>query len=160
MIYNESTNSVASYDAYYDFPDLINDHEEKDEGDYVVEWGSNCKKTTTFLPFEISTPEKRKPGHKQSEPGVYDELDYKLSPRIESNSSASDILTNKLECFKILKKTKIFVVSIIVIVVTAAIAVGVIFHHQSRCQFVYECLIQKITYFFSINFYNEYVFMD
>ena len=157
MIYNESTNSVASYDAYYDFPDLINDHEEKDEGDYVV----NCKKTTTFLPFEISTPEKRKPGHKQSEPGVYDELDYKLSPRIESNSSASNIVTNKLECFKILKKTKIFVVSIIVIVVTAAIAVGVIFHHQSRCQFVYECLIQKITvYFFSTNFYNEYVFMD
>lgn len=148
MIYKKSTSSVASYDAYYDFPDVINDYEEIDEGEYVLEHD----KTTTFLPFESSTPGNGKPGHKLSEPGVYDYLDYELSPRIEGSSSASNIIANKLECLKNLKRTKIFVFSIIAILITAAIAIGVVFHHQSRYQFfVIDYLIQKMT-LFSINF--------
>ena len=122
------TNVSEDSDAYYDLPDVTNVTEEIDQGEYVTE----LKNTTTFLPYEILVSENRKPGHKQSESGVYDELDYELSPRIEGSSSASTIRNNKLECLKNVKKTKVYVISIVVIILTVAIAIGIVFHSQSR----------------------------
>ena len=113
-------------DAYYDLPEDVHEIEEIDSddfdpGEYVLE----IKKTKDSKKIGISTPEKRKPSHKPTIPGVYDDLyDYDTSPRTSEVSQNKSLLIEKHGCSK---QMKIFVGSVIGICAIGAIAIGVIF---------------------------------
>ena len=133
MISKISTN--PTYDAYYDLPEDIQTNEEIDSddfdpGEYVLE----IKKTKDSKKVEISNPEKRKPGHKPTIPGIYDDLyDYDTSPQTSVVNPNKSLLKKKHGCSK---QMKIFIGSVIGICAVGAIAAGVIFSLQGSFIFL------------------------
>ena len=124
-----------TYDAYYDLPEDIHESEEIDSdefdpGEYVLE----MRRTKDLKKIGISKPEKRKPGHRPTISGVYDDLyDYDTSPRTSEVSPNKSLMIEKYGCSK---QMKIFVGSVIGICAIGAIAVGVIFYLQGSFIFL------------------------
>ena len=124
-----------TYDAYYEMPENIHENEEIDSdefdpGEYVLD----LKNTKDSKKVEISNPEERKPGHKPTIPGVYDDLyDYDTSPETSVANPNKSVLKEKYACSK---RMKIFTGSVIGICAIGAIAVGVIFSIQGRLTFL------------------------
>ena len=123
MISNSSTDPTTC-DAYYDLPEVVNENEEvsaddSDQGEYVLE-----KKTATVpVEVEISTPEQTKPGHRPTLEGVYDNLyDDGESHEISIDNPDKDNLKDNKGCSK---QRKIFIASIIGVVVLGAISAGI-----------------------------------
>ena len=120
-----------TYDAYYDLPKDIHEGKEIDSydfdpGEYVLE----IRKTKDSKKVEISNPEERKPSHKPTIPGIYDDLyDYDTSPQTLVVNPNKSLVKEKYGCSK---QMKIFIGSIIGICAVGAIAVGVIFSLQGR----------------------------
>ena len=133
MISKISTDTT--YDAYYEMPENIHENEEIDSdefdpGEYVLD----LKKTKDSKKVEISNPEERKPGHKPTIPGVYDEIyDYDTSLETSVADPNKSVLKEKYGCSK---QMKIFAGSVIGICAIGAIAAGVIFSIQGRFTFL------------------------
>ena len=129
---NSNSNADYSCDAYYDLPELKYENEEIiaedfDPGEYVLE----KTKTKNSNEVEIPNPEKRKPGHKPTIPGVYDDLyDYDTDPQISAVNPDKTLSKDTYGCSK---QSKIFAGSIIGIVVVGVIATGVVFSLQGAC---------------------------
>ena len=122
------------YDAYYELPEVKDENDEinaddDNQGEYVLE----KPKSKPSHVIEAPEPNNRKPGHKRSEPGLYDSLDYKLSPRIETKSKDQLPINNDSGCSK---KKKIFILLGIGIFLNSAIVVGVVFLLQGKNTFL------------------------
>ena len=121
--------SNPTYDAYYELPEGTYENKEInaddfDQGEYVLE----IKKTKVSGEVKTSNLEKRKPGHKKSIEGVYDDLYcYDLDRQTSVVKADKTLMNDKNGCSR---KRKIFVWSIIGICVIGAIAVGVIYSVQ------------------------------
>ena len=122
---NSNSNADYSCDAYYDLPELKYENEEItaedfDPGEYVLE----KTKTKNSNEVEIPNPEKRKPGHKPTIPGVYDDLyAYDTDPQVSAVNADKTLTKDTYGCSK---QRKIFAGSIIGIVVVGVIAAGVV----------------------------------
>ena len=136
---NSMLNSYPSCDAYYDLPEVSNGNEEInaedfDPGEYVLD---KKKTKEDSNEVEIPDPEKRKPGHKPTITGVYDDLyEYDTDPQI---SSANPDKTRSKDPYRCSKQRKIFAGSIIGMLVVGVIAAGVIFSLQGIYTF---CIIK------------------
>ena len=138
---NSKLNTYPSCDAYYDLPEVQYENEEInaedfDPGEYVLE----KKKVKDSNGVEIPNPEKRKPGHKPTIPGVYDDLyDYDTDPQTSAVNANKTVPTDTYGCAK---QRKIFAGSIIGIAVVGVIAAGVVFSLEGTCSFSYliKCL--------------------
>ena len=122
------------YDAYYELPEVKDENDEinaddDNQGEYVLE-KPHSKPSHAIEALEADN---RKPGHKRSEPGVYDYLDYELSPRIETKSNDQIPLNNDSGCSK---KKKIFITLGIGIFLNSAITVGLVFLLQGKSTFL------------------------
>ena len=104
-----SKNSIRrSYDAEYVY--------DEDDGEYVLE---RDDRPSVSNATKKSSQETKKPGHKTTEDGLYNELDYDLSPRnekvsenIEVHSDKVASLESKKKC-QITKKKKTIIVAIL-----------------------------------------------
>ena len=129
---NSKLNTYPSCDAYYDLPEVKYENEEInaedfDPGEYVLE----KKKNKDSNEVEIPNPEKRKPGHKPTIPGVYDDLyDYDTDPQTSVVNADKTLSKDTNRCSK---QRKIFAGSTIGIVVVGVIAAGVVFSLQGAC---------------------------
>ena len=118
--------SSTDYDAYYELPDATYENkgintDDFDQGEYVLE-----KRNTKELgKANSSNPEERKPSHKPTTTGVYDDLyDYGTGPKTSEINSSKTLVIDKYGCSK---QRKFFFGSIVGIVVTGVIAFGVIY---------------------------------
>ena len=98
-----------------------------DQGEYVLE----IKKTKVSGEVKTSNLEKRKPGHKKSIEGVYDDL-YCYDPKPPTSLENSDKPLMKNDEARCSRKKKIFFGSMIGIGVVGAIAVVVIYSIQGQ----------------------------
>ena len=132
---NSNSNADYSCDAYYDLPELKYENEEInaedfDPGEYVLE----KKKTKNSNEVEIPNQEKRKPGHKPTIPGVYDDLyDYDTDPQTSAFNADKTVSKDTYGCPK---QRKIFARSIIGIAVVGVIAASVVISLQGTCSFL------------------------
>ena len=127
MISKVSTN--PTYDAYYELPEVTYENDEvnaddDNTGEYVLE----RKATKLSVAVEASATDNRKPGHKPSEAGVYDELDYNLNPRIETNSADQTIKRDRKDRFE--KKKILIALSLVIFL--SMITIGVIIALQGN----------------------------
>ena len=106
-------NQSFHYDAYYEWQQSANNYEYGnednngyDDGEYVLELKNKGKE-------QISGS--TKPRHKRSESGVYDELDYDLSPRNQTDQHNQTILKNAENSNGCTKPQKVMIISIILI---------------------------------------------
>ena len=156
------TSSTGGY-VYYDYPEYTNDSEtindeepkasnsrsgtnndcehvyDDDKGEYVLEKKIRTKDTNQT---KASTLGNKKPGHQRTEPNIYDELDYELSPRVEVDIETREvdhdktilIDSNKKEGLS--KQNKIMIVSVLVVCVVGALFLafyfGAIFGSQGK----------------------------
>ena len=128
MISKVSNN--PTYDAYYELPEVTYENDEintddDNQGEYVLE-KPHSKPSHAIEALE---PGNRKPGHKRSEPGLYDYLDYELSPRNETKIKDKIPLDNNNGGSK---KKKIFIALGIGVFLNSAILVGVVFLLQGK----------------------------
>ena len=128
MISKVSNN--PTYDAYYELPEVTYENDEintddDNQGEYVLE-KPHSKPSHAIEALE---PGNRKPGHKRSEPGLYDCLDYELSPRNETKIKDKIPLDNNNGGSK---KKKIFIALGIGVFLNSAILVGVVFLLQGK----------------------------
>ena len=138
MISKVSNN--PTYDAYYELPEVTYENDEINaDDDYQGEYVLEKPKSKRSRAIEAPEPDNRRPSHKRSEPGLYDSLDYELSPRIETKSKDQIPLNNDSVCSK---KKKIFITLGIVIFLNSAILVGVVFLLQGKSTFL--CAIELI----------------
>ena len=115
---NPNINNTFHYDAYYEWKENNGGSYEHDDGEYVLEQKIKDKEPNS---------NKNKPRHKKSEAGVYDEIDYDLSPRNETRLQ-NQIIVNDLETKdRCSKQRMIVVISILVITLIGAVVAGVIF---------------------------------
>ena len=132
---NSNSNADYSCDAYYDLPELKYENEEIiaedfDPGEYVLE----KTKTKNSNEVEIPNPEKRKPGHKPTIPGVYDDLyDYDTDPQPSAVNADKTLSKDTYGCSK---QRRIFACSIIGIAVVGVIAAGVVISLRGTCSFL------------------------
>ena len=127
-----------SCDAYYELPEGKYEYEEQnavdfDSGEYILE----IQKPKDSIELENQSPERRKPGHRPTLPGIYDDLyDYDTGTQTsevnpENNSlKDKDVCSNQSKTFVVFSFCCCFVVTIIGICVIGAISVGMIFHLQ------------------------------
>ena len=100
-------NSIRrSYDAEYVY--------DEDDGEYVLERDDRPNVSNAM---KQSVQENKKPGHKITDAGLYNELDYDLSPRNEKLSEKIDVHSDKLATIEskkncqMTKKKKIIIVT-------------------------------------------------
>ena len=163
MIAKKSTN--PTYDYYYDMPevtmqpdggneievDLPNSGnavddipweyvDEEDAGVYVLE---RKVRSRGSIGREVPAPEANRPGHQRAEPGVYDELDYDLSPRIDGRPNNSTNLEKGNGCSK---QKKILILSVLGTLIIGLVAAGVVLALQRKyCfQIVSNNLLENI----------------
>ena len=103
-----------------------------DNGEYVLE-KKNVKKNSN--PTKDATPGYAKPGHKKTDPNVYDELDYDLSPRIEMDTGVSKASHGQINSKKDSNKRKILIASVAGICILAAVVTGIGFGLQGKHRF-------------------------
>ena len=143
---NSNSNADYSCDAYYDLPELKYENkeinvEDFDPGEYVLE----KKKIIDSNEVEIWNPEKKRPGHKPTIPGVYDDIcgdyggyAYDTDPQVSAVNADKTLTKDTYGCSK---QRKIFVGSIIGIAVIGVIATGVVISLQGTCSFyLIKCL--------------------
>ena len=115
-----------TYDAYYDLPNApvyqnVIDNvklEGDDPGEYVLE----RKKSKESIASEAKVAENvRKPCHAKTIPGVYDYLDYEISPRTQHDCDQDIRLNDKEE---VSKRKKIIFASFIGVCLIVAFALG------------------------------------
>ena len=115
---NSNIKNSLHYDAYYEWAENNEGNNEPDDGEYVLKLKIKDKELNSH---------NNKSRHKKSETGVYDELDYDLSPRNQTHSQ-NQILVDDFErkdgCSK---HKKIAVISILVITVIAIVIAGVVY---------------------------------
>ena len=114
---NPNINNTFHYDAYYEWKENNGGSYEHDDGEYVLEQKIKDKEPNS---------NKNKSRHKKSEAGVYDEIDYDLSPRNETHSqNQNQILVDDLEkkdgCSK---HKKMAIISILVITLVVSVVTG------------------------------------
>ena len=139
------------YDAYYDMPVITNNSEEgnnvklsyansgnalhgisceyvydEDAGKYLYERSVNSKASNAI---ESSSPQNKKPGHKRTVAGMYDELDYDDDHGV-GTSNRSSIRGSS-------KKKKIFIASIIGTSFIGGIVVGAVFLRRGKYCFIF-----------------------
>ena len=120
------------YDAYYEMEYeneyVYNEHDkdshyEDDNGEYVLERKTKKKEPNS---------ENNKPAHIRSDAGIYDELDYELSPRSElarmDKTVVKDIEVKDLWC----KQHKIIIITFIVVSLVTGVIVGSVFATQGK----------------------------
>ena len=137
-----------TYDAYYELPEVTYENDEinaddDNQGEYVLEKPKSKPSRATEAP----EPDNRRPCHIRSEPGLYDYLDYELSPRIETKPKDQIPLNNDSGCSK---KKKNFIVLGIGIFLNSAIVVGVVFLLQSK-----STLLSVIELIKTIKIYSQ-----
>ena len=117
-----------------------------DPGEYVLE----KKKTNASVEVAIPNPVERRPGHKPTIPGVYDDLyDYNTGTQNSAVNPEKTVLTGKYGCSK---QKKLVVGSIIGIGAIALIAFGVILYLQGRHYLSTMVNFSKINYDVALTF--------
>ena len=153
---SNTTNSKYHYDAYYSWEgetyeavktnegevDNVDEkaHSYDDVGEYILE--QKDKKNESKLG-------NRKPEHRPSNPQIYDDLDYNLSPRnetIRNNQTIDNDFHKESTCSK---QKKIVIASIITIILIGAVGAGVIFAIQ--------CKFQCLCYSMSVQIFRDYI---
>ena len=120
--YNDLEESVHTYENIHVEPDEDCYHED-DDSEYALEKTTKKKELNT---------ENSKPKHKKSDAGVYDELDYTLSPRNESartDETAGKDIENKDSWFN---QQKIVIISVIAIFLLVVVVAGSLFATQGK----------------------------
>ena len=112
---NSNMNNALHYDAYYEWEENNKGNYEHDDGEYVLELNINGKEPNSH---------ENKPRHKRSEPGVYDELDYNLSPRNETHSQNQILVDDWEKRDGCSKHKKMAIISILVITLVASVVTG------------------------------------
>ena len=124
------------YDAYYEWEENDKGNYEHEDGEYVLELNIKGKEPNSH---------RNNPRHKVSEPGVYDELDYDLSPRNETHSQ-NQILVDDLEKkYGCSKHKKIAIISILVITSIAIVVTGAVLLTYGNMTYRSNYLIQVWT---------------
>ena len=142
---NSNIKNSFHYDAYYEWEENNEGNNHHDDGEYVLEMQNKDKELNSHSD---------KSRHKKSESGVYDELDYDLSPRTETHSQ-NQILADDLE--NCAKHKKIAVILIIAIALIASVVAGVVYATYGKYDQPME-LFNSIVYFstltqFCIHYY-------
>ena len=146
------------YDYYYDMPEVTNPPDgsnnaeldlprsrndqvddipweyvyDEDDGVYVLE---RRARPSGSNPTAIPAPEARRPGHKRADPGVYDELDYELSPRTLGGSDHPATLENRR---KRSKQTKVLILSILLTLLIGAVSASIVLIIQGNYFSIFE----------------------
>ena len=106
----ESPNSKNSIRRSYD-PEYVYD---EDDGEYVLDRDDRPNVSNAM---KQSIQENKKPGHKITDAGLYNELDYDLSPRNEKTSEKIEVHSDKAATIEwkkkcqMTKKKKIIIVT-------------------------------------------------
>lgn len=151
--YEEGSNAPYSRNATNDDDEYV-----YDEAVYVVE-----KKSGTKYPNQTnaSHPEIKKPGHKRTDPGIYDELDYELSPSVEVDLEGKGvnhdktILTDSTTNDVGSKKKKTIIGSVLGVSVVAAIFGSIYFGADFSSRGGYDLLYFSIIGRINFKFLNQ-----
>ena len=76
--------------------------------------------------------ENKKPTHKETVPGIYNELDYNLSPRSQENSGNTLGLQKQEKKWGLTKCKKIVIVSVIGLLLAGGVAIAMVMGIQGR----------------------------
>ena len=132
---NSMINNSFDCDAEYDFEDSVNTnsiihdkhdkdgYHEDDDGEYVLERKTKKKEPSS---------ENNKPKHQKSEAGIYDEVNYTLSPHNDLARKDNIVVNDIDDKDSWYKQHKLIVILIIIISVlavllVAAVVVGILF---------------------------------
>ena len=131
------------YDAYYDWKESTNksayfhDGNKKDEyvdyehenGEYILERKPQNKQ---------SNSEDNKPKHISSDPGVYDELDYNLSPRNETHNFNQTVLKDLDKKDGRSKQRTVVIILVVAFLILVAVCVSVLLAINGKFWYKYK----------------------
>ena len=104
---------------------------EEDDGMYVYDVKVRSKYSDAT---EVPAPEAKKPGHKRTDPGIYDDLyDYNLDAPIDDGSPDQTVLKKENVC---LNHKKSLISCVLGIFLVGALTVGVVFSLQGKFCFL------------------------
>ena len=120
--YNDLEISVHTYEKTYVEHDNNGYFEDNDE-EYVLEKATKKKELN---------PEGDKPKHKKSDAGIYDELDYTLSPRNELARTDETVVKDIGTKDSWFNQQKIVIITVIAIFLLAAVVAGTVIATQGK----------------------------
>ena len=100
-----------------------------EDEEYVLE----CKDKTKVSDSKVrSISENKKPTHKETVSGIYNELDYELSPRAQENSGNTSGLQKQEKKWSLTKCKKIIIASLTGLFIAGGVAIAIVVGIQGK----------------------------
>ena len=106
-----------------------------DDEEYVLEYNDKTKVSDSKV---RSISENKKPTHKETVPGIYNELDYNLSPRTQENSGNRLGLQNQEKKWGNSKCKKIVIVPVIGLLLAGGVVIAMLIGIQGKIYYAFR----------------------